>query len=108
MKSEISPRPDRPYTGFDLRLANLAKFLIRHRRGAMVLQVIIFVACILGTLSLRLHDDPNAWPPRNDRFVQLNDLHLDPRIELAPENGPDRSPPYILHVLRLNPSVFVP
>src|SRR5580704_5403546 len=73
MKSEIAPRPDRPYTGFDLRLANLAKFLIRHRRGAMVLQVIIFAACILGTASLRLHDDPNAWPPRNDRFVQLND-----------------------------------
>ena len=73
MKSEIAPRPDRPYTGFDLRLANLAKFLIRHRRGTMVLQVIIFVACILGTASLRLHDDPNAWPPRSDRFVQLND-----------------------------------
>jgi uncharacterized protein len=73
MKSEIAPRPDRPYTGFDLRLANLAKFLIRHRRGAMVLQVIIFAACILGTASLRLHDDPNAWPPRNDRFVKLND-----------------------------------
>src|ERR1700734_2925099 len=73
MESEIAPRKDRPYTGFDLRLANLAKFLIRHRRGAMVLQVIIFVACILGSLSLKLHDDPNAWPPRSDRFVQLND-----------------------------------
>ncbi len=73
MESEIARRPDRPYTGFDLRLANLAKFLIRHRRGAMVLQVFIFVACILATLSLRLHDDPNAWPPRSDRFVQLND-----------------------------------
>ena len=73
MHSETAPGRDRPYTGFDLRLANLAKFLIRHRRGAMVVQVIIFVACILGTASLRLHDDPNAWPPRNDRFVQLND-----------------------------------
>jgi len=73
MKSEILPERDRPYTGFDLRLANLAKYLIRHRRGAMVLQVIIFVACILATASLRLHDDPNAWPPSSDRFVQLND-----------------------------------
>ena len=73
MNYEQVPGRDRPYTGFDLRLANLAKFLIRHRRGAMVLQVIIFVACILGTLSLRLHDDPNAWPPRSDRFVHLND-----------------------------------
>ena len=70
---ESARKPDRPYTGLDLRLANLAKFLIRHRRSAMVLQVLIFVACILGTASLRLHDDPNAWPPRNDRFVQLND-----------------------------------
>ncbi len=73
MNSETAPRGDRPYTGFDLRLANLAKFLIRHRRGAMVLQVTIFVACILATASLRLHDDPNAWPPSSDRFVQLND-----------------------------------
>ena len=39
----------------------------------MVLQVTIFVACILATASLRLHDDPNAWPPSSDRFVQLND-----------------------------------
>jgi uncharacterized protein len=70
---ESARKPDRPYTGLDLRLANLAKFLIRHRRSAMVLQVLIFVACILATLSLRLHDDPNAWPPRSDRFVQLND-----------------------------------
>src|SRR5258708_15038762 len=73
MHSETAPGRDGPYTGFDLRLANLAKFLIRHRRGAMVIQVIIFVACILGAASLRLHDDPNAWPPRSDRFVQLND-----------------------------------
>ena len=64
---ESARKPDRPYTGLDLRLANLAKFLIRHRRSAMVLQVMIFVACILATLSLRLHDDPNAWPPRSDR-----------------------------------------
>ena len=70
---ESARKPDRPYTGLDLRLANLAKFLIRHRRSAMVLQVLIFAACILATLSLRLHDDPNAWPPRSDRFVQLND-----------------------------------
>src|SRR5580704_16635236 len=62
---ESARKPDRPYTGLDLRLANLAKFLIRHRRSAMVLQVLI--------LALRLHDDPNAWPPRSDRFVQLND-----------------------------------
>ncbi len=64
---------DGSYTGFDLRLANLAKFLMRHRRGAMVLQVLIFAACIWATASLRLHDDPNAWPPRSDRFVAIND-----------------------------------
>ena len=46
---ESARKPDRPYTGLDLRLANLAKFLIRHRRSAMVLQVMIFVACILAT-----------------------------------------------------------
>src|ERR1700722_18900990 len=73
MEFESKSAQDGQYTGFDLRLANLAKFLMRHRRSAMVLQVVIFAACIWAASSLRLHDDPNAWPPHNDRFVVIND-----------------------------------
>lgn len=60
------------YTGVDARLAELARFLIRHRKGALVLQVVVFAACIWAIAGMRLYDDPNAWPPKTDPFVQLN------------------------------------
>jgi hypothetical protein len=60
------------YTGMDARLADLARFLIRHRKGALVLQIVVFAACIWAIAGMRLYDDPNAWPPKNDPFVQLN------------------------------------
>ena len=60
------------YTGMDARLAKLARFLIRHRKGALVLQIVVFGACIWAIAGMRLYDDPNAWPPKNDPFVQLN------------------------------------
>ena len=50
----------------DCGLANLASFLIRHRNGAMVLQIVVFVACIWAIAGMRPYDDPNAWPPKND------------------------------------------
>jgi predicted RND superfamily exporter protein len=60
------------YTGMDARLADLARFLIRHRKGALVLQLLVFVACLWAIAGMRLYDDPNAWPPKSDPFVQLN------------------------------------
>src|SRR5271156_3120848 len=60
------------YTGMDARLANLARFLIRHRKGALVLQIVVFLACLWAIAGMRLYDDPNAWPPKNDPYVQLN------------------------------------
>jgi predicted RND superfamily exporter protein len=60
------------YHGLDLRLAKLARFLIRRRREALVLQLLVLAACIWAVLGMRLYDDPNAWPPKNDPFVQLN------------------------------------
>ncbi len=62
----------REYEGVDLRLAKLARFLIRHRRGALVLQLLVFAACLWAVSGLRLYDDPNAWPPKSDPFVKLN------------------------------------
>ena len=60
------------YHGLDLRLAKLARFLIRRRREALVLQLLVLAACIWAVLGMRLYDDPNAWPPKSDPFVQLN------------------------------------
>src|SRR5262245_35761017 len=60
------------YQGLDLRLAKLARFLIRRRREALFLQLLVFAACIWAIPGLRLYDDPNAWPPKDDPFVQLN------------------------------------
>ncbi len=60
------------YQGLDYHLARLAVFFIRHRRWGIVLQVVIAVLCLWAISGLRLRDDPNAWPPRNDPFVLLN------------------------------------
>ncbi len=61
------------YHGFDLYLARLARFLIRRRREALIIQLLVLAACIWAISGLRLLDDPNAWPPKNDPFVQLNE-----------------------------------
>ena len=61
------------YQGFDLRLARLARFLIRHRREALVLQLLVMAACIWAISGMSLHDDPNRWPPKDDPYVVLND-----------------------------------
>lgn len=61
------------YSGFDLKLARLARFLIRNRRKALVLQLIVMVACVWAIVGMSLHDDPNQWPPKYDENVQLND-----------------------------------
>jgi len=60
------------YQGLDLKLAQLARFLIRHRRGALILQLLVFAVCIWAVLGMHLYDDPNAWPPQSDRYVKLN------------------------------------
>lgn len=66
-------KDDEVYSGFDLRLARLARFLIRHRRGAMLIQLVVMGLCIWAVSTLKLHDDPNRWPPKNDPNVVLND-----------------------------------
>jgi predicted RND superfamily exporter protein len=60
------------YTGIDLFLARLARFFIRRRHLGVILQVIIAILCIWAISTLRLRDDPNAWPPASDPLVQLN------------------------------------
>src|SRR5690348_7875746 len=66
------PNDAQQFHGFDLRLAKLARFLIRRRREALVLQLIVLLACVWAIAGMRLYDDPNAWPPKNDPYVQLN------------------------------------
>jgi predicted RND superfamily exporter protein len=63
--------PDR-YTGVNLRLARLARFLIGHRRSALLLQLLVFAICIWAVMRMHLYDDPNAWPPKDDSYVELN------------------------------------
>jgi predicted RND superfamily exporter protein len=60
-------------TGSDRKLELLARYFIRHRRVGVVLQLVIAALCIWALFTLKLRDDPNAWPPRNDPFVQLNE-----------------------------------
>ena len=60
------------YTGIDLQLARLARFLIRHRRSALLLQLFVFALCVWAVTGMHLYDDPNAWPPDNDPYVKLN------------------------------------
>ena len=60
------------YTGLDLLLARIARFFIRRRHLGVALQVVIAVLCIWAISTLRLRDDPNAWPPASDPLVQLN------------------------------------
>ena len=45
-------RREQRYEGGDPRLARLARFLIRHRRGALILQLLVFVVCIWSVLGL--------------------------------------------------------
>ena len=61
------------YTGVDRRLERLARFFIQHRRIGVLLQIIIAALCLWAVFGLRLRDDPNAWPPRSDHFVRVNE-----------------------------------
>src|SRR6204780_3326513 len=61
------------YTGLDRRLERMARFFIRRRSIGVVLQIVIAGVCIWAMLGLRLRDDPNAWPPRTDPYVHLNE-----------------------------------
>lgn len=61
------------YTGTDRDLERLARFFIRHRRVGVALQIVIAVLCLWAIFGLHLRDDPNAWPPRSDAFVHLNE-----------------------------------
>lgn len=61
------------YTGIDLKLANLARFFIQYKKTGLLLQIAIAAVCIWAITGLKLRDDPNAWPPRNDPYVNLND-----------------------------------
>lgn len=63
---------DTEYVGTDLLLARLARFFIRHRRAGVILQLFVLIAGIWAIAGMRLDDDPNQWPPKSDRFAQLN------------------------------------
>ncbi|MGA6972258.1 MAG: MMPL family transporter [Candidatus Binatus sp.] len=61
------------YTGLDRKLERMARFFIRRRRIGVILQIVIAALCIWALFGLRLRDDPNAWPPRTDPYVRLNE-----------------------------------
>lgn len=61
------------YTGLDRTLERLARFFIRYRRIGVALQILIAAGCVWAMVGLNLRDDPNAWPPRSDPFVRLNE-----------------------------------
>ena len=63
---------DTEYVGTDLVLARLARFFIRHRRAGVILQLFVLIVGIWAIAGMRLYDDPNQWPPKSDRFAQLN------------------------------------
>ena len=65
------------YTGLDGSLERLARFFIRNRRIGVSLQVVIALLCVWAIFGLQLRDDPNAWPPRTDPFVRLNQQIMD-------------------------------
>ena len=69
---------EKEFHGLDLRLARLARFLIRRRREALIIQVVVLIGCIWAISGMRLHDDPNAWPPHTDSFVKLNKRIAEP------------------------------
>ena len=82
------------YQGLDAQLARLARFFIRNRQLGIVFQVVIAGLCIWAIWGMRLRDDPNAWPPRSDPFVRLNDHAMglfgggnSVSIELAADKG---------------------
>lgn len=60
------------YSSLDERLSRFALFCIRHRRAGLILQLLVIAGCIWSLLDMRLYDDPNQWPPKNDAFVKLN------------------------------------
>ncbi len=66
-------RDEEHFHGTDLRLARLARGLIRHRRAALALQALLFLVGLWGVSDLRLADDPNRWPPADDANVRLHD-----------------------------------
>src|SRR5271156_3488323 len=61
------------YQGADRILARIARFFIRRRRWGIAFQIVIAVACVWAVSGMRMRDDPNAWPPRSDPYVRLND-----------------------------------
>ena len=73
MKTKERAQNDITYSGTDLWLSNLARFFIRFKVTGLLLQVAIAVACIWALSGMKLRDDPNAWPPKNDPFVKIND-----------------------------------
>lgn len=66
-------RDEEHFHGVNLRLARLVRFLIRHRRASLLLQLILFLTSLWAIAGMHLHDDPNQWPPAYDSNVQLND-----------------------------------
>lgn len=82
------------YNALDERLSRFALFCIRHRRAGLILQLLVIAACIGSLLDMRLYDDPNQWPPKNDPFVELNKTIADSfggtnsvSIELSVKSG---------------------
>jgi len=60
------------YQGADRILAQIARFFIRRRRWGIAFQIVIALACVWAVSGMRMRDDPNAWPPRSDPYVRLN------------------------------------
>lgn len=53
-------------------LTRLGSFVVRHRHWFMLAGLLVMGFGIFAAAQLRLHDDPNQWPPASHPEVQLN------------------------------------
>ncbi|MEQ8661160.1 MAG: MMPL family transporter, partial [Gammaproteobacteria bacterium] len=56
----------------------LSKYLVRYRGATLVLSVVFTLLAAALAATLKIYDDPNRWPPKDDPAVLLNErLQLD-------------------------------
>lgn len=54
-------------------MERLASFLVRQRFALLILTLVITVGSAYFASTLKIYDDPNRWPPKDDRAVVLNE-----------------------------------
>ena len=54
-------------------MEKLSSLLVRHRLAMFAVTIFITIAAVYLSSSLKIYDDPNRWPPKDDPAVQLNE-----------------------------------